>query len=131
MGIGQAAPLDAGELVVQALGDRANLVVADGDLLVALGQLADGGHHGGGAGAPGLLQLAAFGGGALAGTLLLITYAYLRIPAGMTIVLNFTYPVFVMLITLVSKKERITAVKFISPLLALAGISLNLWKVRR
>lgn len=71
-----------------------------------------------------LVQLAAFGGGALAGTLLLITYAYLRIPAGMTIVLNFTYPVFVMLITLVSKKERITAVKFISPLLALAGIAL-------
>lgn len=28
-----------------------------------------------------LVQLAAFGGGALAGTLLLITYAYLRIPA--------------------------------------------------
>lgn len=71
-----------------------------------------------------MFSLAAFGGGALAGTLLLITYAYLRIPAGMTIVLNFTYPVFVMLITLVSKKERITAVKFISPLLALAGIAL-------
>lgn len=52
-----------------------------------------------------LVQLAAFGGGALAGTLLLITYAYLRIPAGMTIVLNFTYPVFVMLITLVSKRS--------------------------
>lgn len=71
-----------------------------------------------------LVQLATLGGGALAGTLLLITYAYLRIPAGLTIVLNFTYPVFVMLITLVSKKERVTAVKFNSPLLALCGIAL-------
>ena len=60
--IGHAAPLDAGELIVQALGDGADLVAADGDLLVALGQLADGRDHRGGAGAPGLLQSAVLSG---------------------------------------------------------------------
>ena len=62
MGILSAAPLDVGEGVVQALGDLADLIVGDSDLLVAHGQLADGGDNGGGAGAPGLFQGAVLGG---------------------------------------------------------------------
>ena len=42
-------PLNGGELVVELLGDLANLVVGDGDFLSAHGQLADGGDYSGGA----------------------------------------------------------------------------------
>ena len=62
MRIGLTAPLDAGQLVVQALGDGADLTAAEGDLLIASGQLADGGDDGGGAGAPALFQSAVLGG---------------------------------------------------------------------
>ena len=62
MGISHAAPLDAGQLVIQLLGDLTNLVVVDDALLIALGQLADGRDDGGGAGAPGLFQSAVLGG---------------------------------------------------------------------
>ena len=61
MRIGHTAPLDAGKLIVQTLGDRADLIVADDDLLIALGQLADGRDHCGGSGAPGLLQSTVLG----------------------------------------------------------------------
>ena len=74
-----------------------------------------------------LWQLAVFGGGALAGTLLLITYAYLRIPAGMTIVINFTYPVFVALAGILFFRERIRPLVFVSLALAIFGIALISW----
>lgn len=71
-----------------------------------------------------LWQLAALGGGGLAGTLLLITYAYLRIPAGMTIVINFTYPVFVALAGIIFFREKARGVIFLSLFLAIGGIAL-------
>lgn len=71
-----------------------------------------------------LLGLSVLGGGALAGTLLLITYAYLRIPAGMTIVINFTYPIFVMLAGILFFREKARPAVFISLLLAICGIAL-------
>ena len=71
-----------------------------------------------------LLELSVLGGGALAGTLLLITYAYLRIPAGMTIVINFTYPVFVVLAGVLFFREKVSPAVFISLALAIAGIAL-------
>lgn len=71
-----------------------------------------------------LLELSVLGGGALAGTLLLITYAYLRIPAGMTIVINFTYPVFVALAGVLFFREKVSPAVFISLALAIAGIAL-------
>ena len=71
-----------------------------------------------------LFSLSVLGGGGLAGTLLLITYAYLRIPAGMTIVINFTYPVFVMLAGILFFHEKPRIVVFLALLLAIAGIAL-------
>lgn len=71
-----------------------------------------------------LWQLSLFGGGALCATLLLITYAYVRIPAGMTIVLNFTYPVFVVLAMVLFFKERFTFGKLIPLIAAIFGIAL-------
>ncbi len=70
------------------------------------------------------LQLCFFGGGAFAVTCLLISFAYLFIPAGMTIVLHFTYPVFVVLAGILFFRERITAVKLASLLAAIGGIAL-------
>lgn len=74
-----------------------------------------------------LWQLAVFGGGALAGTLLLITYAYLRIPAGMTIVINFTYPVFVAIAGIIFFREKPKPLVFVSLALAIFGIALISW----
>lgn len=71
-----------------------------------------------------VLQLCAFGGGAFAVTCLLISFAYNFIPAGMTIVLHFTYPVFVVLAGMLLFRERITAVKLVSLLAAIGGIAL-------
>lgn len=71
-----------------------------------------------------LWQLALFGGAGLAGTLLLITYAYLRIPAGMTIVINFTYPVLVALAGILFFREKARLPVFISLALAIGGITL-------
>lgn len=69
-------------------------------------------------------HLSTLGGGALAATLLLITYAYLYIPAGMTIVINFTYPVFVLLAGMLFFKEKGGSSLFTSLLFAIAGIAL-------
>lgn len=69
-------------------------------------------------------HLSALGGGGLAATLLLITYAYLYIPAGMTIVINFTYPVFVLLAGMLFFKERASSALFTSLLFAIVGIAL-------
>ena len=71
-----------------------------------------------------LWQLALFGGAMLALTLLLITYAYLRIPAGMTIVINFTYPVLVALAGILFFREKPRPAVFLALLLAIAGIGL-------
>lgn len=71
-----------------------------------------------------LWQLALLGGVMLALTLLLITYAYLRIPAGMTIVINFTYPVLVALAGILFFREKPRAAIFIALALAIAGIAL-------
>lgn len=71
-----------------------------------------------------LASLGVFGGFGLAGTLLLITYAYLRIPAGMTIVINFTYPVFVMLAGILFFREKAGAAVFVALALAIGGVAL-------
>lgn len=69
-------------------------------------------------------SLSLLGGAALCSTLLLITYAYLYIPAGMTIVINFTYPVFVLLAGLVFFHDKPSGALFASLILAIAGIAL-------
>ena len=69
-------------------------------------------------------QLVVMGGGAFALTCLLISFAYNYIPAGMTIVLHFTYPVFVLLASLLFFGERVTPLKFCSLAAAIAGIVL-------
>lgn len=69
-------------------------------------------------------HLSTLGGGALAATLLLITYAYLYIPAGMTIVINFTYPVFVLLAGMLFFREKASSALFTSLLFAIVGIAL-------
>lgn len=71
-----------------------------------------------------LLHMAAFGGGGFSATMLLISYAYLCIPAGMTIVLNFTYPVMVAVISALIFREKLRPVSFIALALALTGIAL-------
>ena len=71
-----------------------------------------------------LVSLSLLGGGALAGTLLLITYAYLFIPAGMTIVINFTYPIFVVLAGMLFFREKARLSVFVSLALAIGGIAL-------
>ena len=52
----QLTPLDAGEGVVQVLGNLADLATADGVLAALVAQLADGRHHGSRTGAPSLLE---------------------------------------------------------------------------
>lgn len=69
-------------------------------------------------------QLALLGGGALLATLLLITYSYLRIPAGLTIVLNFTYPVFVVIAMTLFFKERLKPMTLLTLAAAIVGIVL-------
>lgn len=69
-------------------------------------------------------QLVVMGGGAFALTCLLISFAYNYIPAGMTIVLHFTYPVFVLLASLLFFGERVTPLKLCSLAAAIAGIVL-------
>ena len=70
------------------------------------------------------MSLSVLGGGALAGTLLLITYAYLRIPPGMTIVINFTYPIFVMVAGVMFFREKARPAALVAVLLAIVGIGL-------
>lgn len=69
-------------------------------------------------------HLSVLGGGGLAATLLLITYAYLYIPAWMTIVINFTYPVFVLLAGILFFREKASSALFISLFFAIIGITL-------
>ena len=69
-------------------------------------------------------QLLVMGGGAFAVTCLLISFAYNFIPAGMAIVLHFTYPVFVLLASLLFFGERVTPLRLCSLATAIAGIVL-------
>ena len=69
-------------------------------------------------------QLLVMGGGAFAVTCLLISFAYNSIPAGMAIVLHFTYPVFVLLASLLFFGERVTPLRLCSLAAAIAGIVL-------
>ena len=70
------------------------------------------------------IEMAAFGGGGFTATMLLISYAYLCIPAGVTIVLNFTYPILVALISAVFFKEKLKPLGIIALIVATAGIAL-------
>lgn len=69
-------------------------------------------------------ELAVFGGGGFTATMLLISYAYLSIPAGMTIVLNFTYPILVALISAVFFKEKLRFTSVFALALAIGGVAL-------
>lgn len=71
-----------------------------------------------------LWQLCLMGGGSFAATCLLISFAYNFIPAGMAIVLHFTYPVFVLLVSMLLFKEKVTPLKLISLAAAIIGIVL-------
>ena len=66
VGILETAPLQTGQHVVELHGQLADAVVygliADVDMLVAVRELANGGNYGGGAGAEGLAEPAAFAG---------------------------------------------------------------------
>lgn len=70
------------------------------------------------------LHMAVFGGGGFTATMLLISYAYLCIPAGTTIVLNFTYPVMVAVASAVIFREKIRPTAFLALIPALLGIAL-------
>ena len=58
VGVVHAAPLDAGQRVVQVTGQGAHLVVVDDIVLAVDAQLAHGGDDGSGAAAPDLVDLA-------------------------------------------------------------------------
>lgn len=70
------------------------------------------------------LEMAAYGGGGFTATMLLISYAYLCIPAGTTIVLNFTYPIIVAVISALVFKEKLRLPGWIALVLAITGIAL-------
>ena len=70
------------------------------------------------------LELAGFGGGGFTATMLLISYAYLFIPAGTTIVLNFTYPILVALLSAIFFKERLRFPNILALVLAISGVAL-------
>lgn len=71
-----------------------------------------------------LIGMAAFGGGGFTATMLLISYAYLCIPAGMTIVLNFTYPILVAVFSALLFKEKLRAWGYAALAAAIVGIAL-------
>lgn len=71
-----------------------------------------------------VFQLALCGGAARAAMLLLISYAYLRIPSGLAVIITFTYPVFVVLERSLFFKEKFTPTKLILLVMAVAGIAL-------
>ena len=69
-------------------------------------------------------EMALFGGGGFTATMLLISYAYLCIPPGTTIVLNFTYPIIVALLSALFFKERLRLPNMLALLIAIVGIAL-------
>ena len=62
IGVGLSPPLDAGEGVVELLGDGADGAAVDHHMYTYIYSFRDGRDHGCGAGAPGLVQIAVFGG---------------------------------------------------------------------
>lgn len=70
------------------------------------------------------LEMAGFGGGGFTATMLLISYSYLCIPAGTTIVLNFTYPILVALISALFFKEKLRLPTVFALILAVVGVAL-------
>ena len=70
------------------------------------------------------LEMALFGGGGFTLTMLLISYAYLCIPAGTTIVINFTYPIIVAVLSAVFFKERLRLPSVLALVIAVVGIAL-------
>ncbi len=70
------------------------------------------------------IQMAVFGGGCFTATMLLITYAYLFIPAGTTIVLNFTYPLLVAAASAIFFKERMSIPMIIAIFAAIVGVGM-------
>ncbi|MCR5809079.1 MAG: DMT family transporter [Clostridiales bacterium] len=70
------------------------------------------------------LEMAVFGGGGFTATMLLISYAYLCIPAGTTIVINFTYPLIVALLSAIFFKERLRLPSVLALVIAVFGIAL-------
>lgn len=70
------------------------------------------------------LEMALFGGGGFTATMLLISYAYLCIPAGTTIVINFTYPIIVAVLSAVFFKERLRLPSVLALIVAVLGIAL-------
>lgn len=71
-----------------------------------------------------LAEMAGFGGGGFTATMLLISYAYLCIPPGTTIVLNFTYPIIVAVISAIFFKEKLRAGNIAALALAFTGVAL-------
>lgn len=69
-------------------------------------------------------ELALFGGGGFTATMLLISYSYFCIPPGTTIVLNFTYPILVALISALFFREKLRLPSMLALLLAVAGVAL-------
>ncbi len=70
------------------------------------------------------IEMAAYGGGGFTATMLLISYAYLCIPPGTTIVLNFTYPILVAVISAILFKEKLRLPGWIALVIAMIGIAL-------
>ena len=70
------------------------------------------------------LEMAAYGGGGFTATMLLISYAYLFIPTGTTIVLNFTYPILVAVFSALFFKEKLRLSSVLALIVAVAGIAL-------
>lgn len=69
-------------------------------------------------------QMAIFGGGGFTATMLLISYAYFCIPPGTTIVLNFTYPIIVALLSGLFFKEKLRLPNMLALVIAIVGIAL-------
>ncbi|MBO4383811.1 MAG: DMT family transporter [Clostridia bacterium] len=69
-------------------------------------------------------ELSVFGGGGFTATMLLISYAYLSIPAGMTIVLNFTYPILVAFFSAMIFGEKLRPAAIVALVFAIGGVAL-------
>ena len=71
-----------------------------------------------------LWQLGLFGAGGLTATMLLLTYSYLYITPGVALVLNFAYPVLVLIVSALFFKEGFGALKTLALAVAIIGILL-------
>ena len=71
-----------------------------------------------------LWQLGVFGGGGLTATLLLLTYSYLYVTPGVALVLNFVYPVIVVIVSALFFREGFGILKAAALAVAILGILL-------